>query len=63
VNRGQTLSKSVRGYQRIDLAWRRGEIFEMYCPELKAAATVVRGRKQGDSYAIDFVGLSYEWKG
>jgi hypothetical protein len=58
----QTLSKSIRGYQRIDLARRRVEIFEMYCPELKAAATVVRARKQGGSYAIDFAGLSYEWK-
>ena len=35
----------------------------MYCPELKAAAAFVRGRKQGGSYAIDFAGLSYEWKG
>jgi len=59
----QTLSKSVRGYQRIDLAWRRGEMFEMYCPELKAAATFVHGRKQGGSYAIAFARLSYEWKG
>jgi len=46
------------------LIWRGGEeIFEMYCPELKAAATFVRGRKQGGSYAIDFAGLRYEWKG
>jgi hypothetical protein len=35
----------------------------IYWPELKAAATVVRGRKQSGSYAIDFARLSYEWKG
>lgn len=35
----------------------------MYCPELKVAATFAGGRKQGDSYAIDFARLSYEWKG
>lgn len=40
-----------------------GNLFEMYCPKLKAAATFARGAKQGGSYAIDFAGLSYEWKG
>jgi catechol 2,3-dioxygenase-like lactoylglutathione lyase family enzyme len=40
-----------------------GNLFEMYCPELKAADTFVRGRKQGGAYTIDFAGLSYEWKG
>jgi len=46
------------------LIWRGGEeIFEMYCPELKAAGIFVRGRKQGGSYAIDFAGLREDWKG
>ena len=40
-----------------------GNLFEMYCPKLKEAASFVRGAKQGGSYAIDFAGLNYEWKG
>ena len=40
-----------------------GNLFEMYCPKLKEAAGFVRGAKQGGSYAIDFAGLNYEWKG
>jgi catechol 2,3-dioxygenase-like lactoylglutathione lyase family enzyme len=40
-----------------------GNLFEMYCPKLKEAATFVRGAKQGGSYSIDFAGLNYEWKG
>jgi catechol 2,3-dioxygenase-like lactoylglutathione lyase family enzyme len=40
-----------------------GNLFEMYCPKLKAAGGFVRGAKQGGSYAIDFAGLNYEWKG
>ncbi len=40
-----------------------GNLFEMYCPKLKEAAWFARGKKQGGSYAIDFGGLNYEWKG
>jgi catechol 2,3-dioxygenase-like lactoylglutathione lyase family enzyme len=40
-----------------------GNLFEMYCPKLKEAASFVRGAKQGGSYTIDFAALSYEWKG
>ena len=40
-----------------------GNLFEMYCPKLKEAASFVRGAKQGGSYAIDFDGLHYQWKG
>ena len=40
-----------------------GNLFEMYCPKLKEAATFVRGAKQGGSYTIDFAGLDYEWNG
>jgi catechol 2,3-dioxygenase-like lactoylglutathione lyase family enzyme len=40
-----------------------GNLFEMYCPKLIEAAGFVRGAKQGGSYAIDFAGLNYEWKG
>jgi catechol 2,3-dioxygenase-like lactoylglutathione lyase family enzyme len=40
-----------------------GNLFEMYCPKLKEAATFVRGTKQGGSYEIDFDGLNYEWRG
>jgi catechol 2,3-dioxygenase-like lactoylglutathione lyase family enzyme len=40
-----------------------GNLFEMYCPKLKEAASFVRGAKQGGSYAIDFAGLNYQWKG
>src|SRR6266496_680114 len=40
-----------------------GNLFEMYCPKLKEAATFMRGAKQGGSYAIDFAGLNYQWNG
>ena len=40
-----------------------GNLFEMYCPKLKEAATFMRGVKQGGSYEIDFAGLNYEWNG
>ena len=40
-----------------------GNLFEMYCPKLKEAASFARGEKQGGSYAIDFAGLSYQWNG
>ena len=40
-----------------------GNLFEMYCPNLKEAASFVRGAKQRGSYAIDFAGLNYDWKG
>ena len=40
-----------------------GNLFEMYCPKLKEAASFARGAKQGGSYAIDFSSLSYEWNG
>jgi catechol 2,3-dioxygenase-like lactoylglutathione lyase family enzyme len=40
-----------------------GNLFEMYCPNLKEAASFVRGAKQGGSYEIDFGSLNYEWNG
>jgi catechol 2,3-dioxygenase-like lactoylglutathione lyase family enzyme len=40
-----------------------GNLFEMYCPKLQAAASFVRGAKQGGSYTIDFAGLNYQWNG
>lgn len=40
-----------------------GNLFEMYCPKLKAADSFARGAKKGGSYAIDFAGLCYEWNG
>ena len=40
-----------------------GNLFEMYCPKIKEAASFARGAKQGGSYAIDFAGLNYEWQG
>ena len=40
-----------------------GNLFEMYCPKLKEAASFVRGAKQGGSYTIDFAGLNYQWNG
>ena len=39
-----------------------GNLFEMYCPKIKEAATFVRGKKKGGSYEIDFAALNYEWK-
>jgi catechol 2,3-dioxygenase-like lactoylglutathione lyase family enzyme len=38
-----------------------GNLFEMYCPELKEAASFTRGKKQGGDYEIDFAALGYEW--
>lgn len=40
-----------------------GNLFEMYCPKLKAAQSFARGARQGGSYTIDFAGLNYQWKG
>jgi catechol 2,3-dioxygenase-like lactoylglutathione lyase family enzyme len=40
-----------------------GNLFEMYCPKLKEAASFVRGARQGGSYTIDFAGLNYQWNG
>lgn len=40
-----------------------GNLFEMYCPKLKEAASFARGAKQGGTYTIDFAGLHYEWNG
>lgn len=40
-----------------------GNLFEMYCPKLKEAASFVRGAKQGGTYTIDFAGLNYDWNG
>jgi catechol 2,3-dioxygenase-like lactoylglutathione lyase family enzyme len=40
-----------------------GNLFEMYCPKLKEAASFVRGAKQGGSYEIDFSSLNYRWNG
>jgi catechol 2,3-dioxygenase-like lactoylglutathione lyase family enzyme len=40
-----------------------GNLFEMYCPKLKEAASFVRGAKQGGSYEINFGSLNYEWNG
>jgi catechol 2,3-dioxygenase-like lactoylglutathione lyase family enzyme len=39
-----------------------GNLFEMYCPKLKEAASFERGAKQGGSYTVDFAGLNYEWQ-
>jgi catechol 2,3-dioxygenase-like lactoylglutathione lyase family enzyme len=40
-----------------------GNLFEMYCPKLKEAASFVRGAKQGGSYEINFGSLNYRWNG
>ena len=40
-----------------------GNLFEIYCPKLQAAASFVRGAKQGGSYEIDYAALNYDWKG
>jgi catechol 2,3-dioxygenase-like lactoylglutathione lyase family enzyme len=40
-----------------------GNLFEMYCPKIKEAASFARGIKQGGSYTIDFAALNYEWHG
>jgi catechol 2,3-dioxygenase-like lactoylglutathione lyase family enzyme len=39
-----------------------GNLLEMYCPKLSAAASFVRGAKQGGSYEIDYAALNYDWK-
>jgi hypothetical protein len=39
-----------------------GNLFEMYCPKIKEAATFARGKKQGGDYEIDFAALHYHWK-
>ena len=38
-----------------------GNLFEMYCPKLKEAASFVRGAKQGGGYEINFSSLNYQW--
>jgi hypothetical protein len=40
-----------------------GNLLEIYCPKLDAAASFVRGAKQGGSYEIDFAPLNYDWQG
>ena len=41
-----------------------GNLFEIYCgKDLKDAAALPRGVKQGGSYETDFAGLFYEWNG
>jgi len=40
-----------------------GNLFEMYCRKLDAAASFMRGAKQGGSYTIDFAALQYHWNG
>jgi catechol 2,3-dioxygenase-like lactoylglutathione lyase family enzyme len=39
-----------------------GNLFEMYCPKIKEAASFARGINKGGSYKIDFTALNYEWK-
>lgn len=40
-----------------------GNLFEMYCRKLDAAASFARGAKQGGSYTLDFAALNYQWRG
>ena len=40
-----------------------GNLLEMYCRRIEAAAGFARGAKQGGDYAIDFAALSYSWPG
>ncbi len=40
-----------------------GNLLEIYCPKIEAAASFVRGAKQGGSYELDFAALNYDWKG
>ena len=40
-----------------------GNLLEMYCRRIEAAAGFARGAKQGGDYAIDFSALSYAWPG
>lgn len=40
-----------------------GNLLEMYCWRIEAAAGFARGARQGGDYAIDFAALSYSWAG
>lgn len=40
-----------------------GNLFELYCRQLKAAASFARGKKPGGSYEIDFAALNCRWDG
>jgi len=40
-----------------------GNLFEIYCQKLPAAANFVRGAKQGGSYRLDLAALNYQWNG
>jgi catechol 2,3-dioxygenase-like lactoylglutathione lyase family enzyme len=41
-----------------------GNLFEIYCgKDLKEAATLPRGAKQGGGYETNFAGLFYDWNG
>jgi len=40
-----------------------GNLLEMYCRRIEAAADFARGAKQGGDYTIDFAALSYRWAG
>ena len=40
-----------------------GNLFEVYCSKLSAAASFARGQRQVGSYELDFHGLNYDWNG
>src|SRR5258705_1225331 len=40
-----------------------GNLFEMYCRQIKEAADFARGAKQGGNYTIDLAALEYRWTG
>ena len=40
-----------------------GNLFEMYCRQIKEAADFARGAKQGGNYTIDLAALEYRWPG
>jgi hypothetical protein len=40
-----------------------GNLFEMYCRQIKDAASFARGAKQGGNYTIDLAALEYRWPG
>jgi catechol 2,3-dioxygenase-like lactoylglutathione lyase family enzyme len=40
-----------------------GNLLEVYCRRIEAAAGFARGAKQGGDYAIDFAALNYRWPG
>jgi len=40
-----------------------GNLFEMYCRQIKEAADFARGVKQGGNYTIDLAALDYRWTG